>query len=161
VSGAVVMGVIPEMRLNYYLVISFFSASVYAVLINFPTLAVMMHTKPVYYDDLEDEDVVDIDGNHHTEPGKREAFQRLFTRIIQPPLAIFVAILTGYVLYRVKTTQLSLFEIFGVIGGNISIYASCQKYLGQLLLLFLNWRKEKLQRKRKTSLAENEMSSAV
>jgi uncharacterized membrane protein len=145
-SGIVVVAVIPEMRLNYYLVTTFLSSSMYIILLNFPVLGSIMHTKPIYYEDLEDSDV-----EEHSE---RRVYQHLFIRIIQPPLAMFVAILAAYLIYKVKHSTLSPFEIVGIIGGNISIYYSGQKLIGQFLLWWLKWRKDKMQTKRKMSIEE-------
>lgn len=148
ISGITIISVMPQMRLNYYLVTTFLSSSVYIVLLNFPILSNIMHTKPIYYEDLEDSDV-----EEHSE---KRSYQILFDIIIQPPLAIFVAILSAYLIYRVKHSNLSPFEVVGIVGGNISIYGRAQKWIGQILLFYLKWRKDKMQKKRKSSLTENE-----
>jgi uncharacterized membrane protein len=153
ITGAVVLGVLPEMRLNYYLVTTFLSSSVYILLLNFPTLGSVMHTKPIYYEDLEDSDV-----EEHSE---RRVYQHLFNNVIQPPLAVFVAILSAYLIYKVKHSQLSPFEIVGIVGGNISMYGKAQKWIGQILILYLKWKKDRMQRKRKTSMSENELPPSI
>jgi hypothetical protein len=115
----------------------------------------MMHEKPVYYEDLEDNEVECF--------SERKAYQRLFTKIIQPPLSLFVAILAAYLIYKVKHSNLSPFEIVGIVGGNLSMYSKAQKWIGQVALWYLKRKKDKLQTKRKTSTdgATREISLSV
>jgi hypothetical protein len=63
-----------------------------------------------------------------------------------------MAILTGYFVYKVKSSTLSPFEIVGVVGGNLSLYGNAQRKIGQWIIDFLEWRKKKVQQQRKNSI---------
>lgn len=143
----ILWGIFPRLRLEYYTVVSMCAVSAYSLLINFPSLSHIMHRKPIYYEDLED-----TDAESHSE---KVGYQRIFVRVINVPLSIFIAMLAGYFIYRVKDSTLSPFEIVGVIGGITSIYGNGQKRVGQFIIDILNWRKQKFQKQRKLSHSES------
>ncbi len=141
IGSAFIFGFIENSRLNYYAVMTMLSLSTYSILINFPYFSKFMHKRPMYYEDLEDEEDADY-------------YQKIFIRTINIPLSIFVAFLSGYFIYKVKGTELTVFEIVGVVGGNISVYNNLQRKVGQILIDFLHWYRNK-QLKRRLSVTEN------
>lgn len=123
----ILLGIVDDIRLNYYVVMSLLSLCSYIILINFPVLSKFMHRKPIYFEDLHDADLLDH-------------YQRIFIRTINVPLALFVSFLSGYFIYRIKSTSLTYFEIIGVVGGNISVYNNLQKRAGQILIDILHYK---------------------
>lgn len=151
-ASALTLGFVPELRLNYYFVVTMCAASFYSILVNFPTLSYLMHKKPVYFEDLEDHE---LDPEH---PDRRK-FQKYFVNTSTVPFSLFMAILTGYFIYKVKTSTLSPFEIAGIVGGNLSLYGNAQRKIGQWIIDILEWKKKKVQQQRKNSieLVENKV----
>jgi hypothetical protein len=144
-ASALTLGFVPDVRLNYYFVVTMCAVSFYSVLVNFPTLTYLMHKKPVYFEDLEDHEV---DANH---PDRRK-FQKYFVNTSIIPFSLWMAILTGYFVYKVKSSTLSPFEIVGIVGGNLSLYGNAQRKIGQWIIDFLEWKKKKVQQQRKNSI---------
>ena len=152
IASAIVLGLVEEMRTNYYFVTTMCSASFYSILVNFPALSYLMHKKPIYFEDLEDSEV---DLQHPD----RKRFQKYFITFSTIPFSLFMAILTGYFVYKVRSSTRSPFEIVGIVGGNFSLYGNAQRKVGQWLIDFLEWRKKKVQHQRKNSieLVENKV----
>ena len=112
ISGGVVIAVNDYVRFNYYLVMVYIFISMYIILINFKILSTTLHHRPVYFEDLVDDTQLI--------PGERVLYQKYFVQIIQPLLAVFLSILGAWLIYRVKNSQLSPFELVRILGGTLS-----------------------------------------
>jgi hypothetical protein len=152
IVSAFTLGFVENLRTNYYFVMSMCALSFYSLLINFPVLSYLMHKKPVYFEDLED---VEVDPSHPD----RKKFQKYFITFSTIPFSLFMAILTGYFVYKVSSSILSPFEIAGIVGGNLSLYGNAQRKVGQWIIDILEWKKKKVQNQRRNSieLVENKV----
>ena len=104
---------------------------------NFPFMAKTLHTRPIYYEDLEDDDEID--------PEMITKFQRIFTNVISLLLSIVMAILFDFWIFKQDEKNLTWRERLGISGGLLSIYWKVQSYAGSFLLSILINMKEKKQ----------------
>ena len=102
------------------------------IFITYPELCVMMHKKPIYFEDLRH----DI-----AEPGLQSKFQRYFIIVIAITLSCIISLLLDYIVYHFQNTTLSRLEQAGFLGGVLSLFNKCQTYIGRGLLKVLIWRK--------------------
>jgi len=119
-------------RNPYYSTTTSFVAS-YAVLLNVPSLLRAAHKAPITFDDLNDEKAID--------PRLRERFQSIFIFTLQICTSLIVSGLCYYYTYTYKNSQLSMFEVFGVVGGFVSLLRSIESGTATVLLACLNYAK--------------------
>jgi hypothetical protein len=119
-------------RTLYYIVPSTGLAT-YVILLNFPSVVQKVHSRPLYYDDLEDDRFVD--------PRIRKRFQFIFVCILQVTLTVIISCLIYYYYDRLYNTNLSKFEIFGVLGGSISLLLKIENVIGKVTLTIINMMK--------------------
>ena len=119
-----------EWSRTFYFLVPVSGISTYILLINFPKIAQSAHSRPLYYDDLEDIDYVNT--------SVRKRFQVIFVFIIQITLTLIMSGLIYYYYDRVKNTNLSRMEIFGVLGGFISLLLKIENGIGKCMLTLLN-----------------------
>ena len=98
-------------------------------LYNCPFFIQCLHIKPIYFEDLQVDE--NIDSTVKTK------FQDIFTRALNVLLAMALTILVNYTLYKMKDSPLSIFELFGLLGGIISLYRTIWDYIGKILLKIL------------------------
>jgi hypothetical protein len=114
---------IEELRIPLYAVPAAMVV-MYIVLQAYPTLARRMHERKLTYEDLED--------LHDTDPEIRRRFQIVFTRIQQIGGAICAGIIVQYAFYVFEKKQSQSFnQIFGILGGLLSLYARIFAYVGR------------------------------
>ena len=113
----------------YYTTITVIVAS-YVFLINFPSVIQMSHTRPLSFQDLEDP--------RYVNPIIRKRFQVAFIITLQIFGAIMITGMVDYYFYRYSQSSLSRFEIFGVVGGFISLLSKVERLAGKVLLSALN-----------------------
>ena len=122
----------------------------YVILYHCPYFLKSMHTKPLYFEELEDSEVID----RHL----KKRFQEIFLKIINVILAFVMGGVVDYAFYRFHDSTLSWFEIMGLIGGMLSLYRSAWDHIGRILLLYLALEKDKhviIRRRRKYSDSES------
>lgn len=96
----------------------------YIVLYAYPNLSRRMHQRKLTYEDLED--------LHDTDPAIRRRFQIVFTRIQQIGGAICAGIIVQYAFYVFEKKESQSFnQIFGILGGLLSLYARIFSYVGR------------------------------
>jgi hypothetical protein len=119
----VVPFLIPEVRTVFFLPF-FLLFPAYFILLNFPSIAESLHSRPVYFEDLS----IVARGM-----GGDATFQKVYTILMNIILAI---IFTGVVEYTVLKgfDNQSFAEILGTVGGNVAIFASIQNYIGRKLI---------------------------
>lgn len=116
-------------RTLYYIVPSTGLAT-YVVLLNFPSAVKKIHSRPLYYDDLEDDRFIDN--------STRKRFQFIFICILQITLTLIISGLIYYYYDRLYNTNLSKIEVFGVLGGSISLLLKIENVIGKLTLTCIN-----------------------
>ena len=156
-------------KVRYYVPISC-SISALIIFLNFPSIVIFLHSKPVYYDDLviknyEEETL-------YTEDFRRK-YQHIFRWITTFTSALVVGITSELWYYRdriftsdsttsssVSSAQDKVFKAFvliGVIGGLVRIYYGAAMLLGQILLVLLKRFKRKEQERRRQQAEERTM----
>ena len=103
-------------------------------LYNCPYFVRCIHIKPIYFEDLQVDEKID--------PSVKTKFQDIFTRTMNIMLALAITGLVNYALYKMKDSPLSLFELFGMLGGIMSLYRTIWDYIGKILLNILVLKKE-------------------
>lgn len=110
----------------------------YIFFINFPWLIKILHTGPVYYEDLEDEKYID----HHS----RKQHQSVFIFSNQILIALITSCFVYYYQYKYEHSQLSLFEMAGVLWGIASLMMSVYKFFAKVLKGYTKWKKRNSRR---------------
>lgn len=128
------MAVVPYESMGWsrtlYFIVPASGVATYVVLLNFPLLVKQVHSRPLYYDDLEDDRFVD--------PLVRKRFQFIFICILQITLTLIISGLIYYYYDRWQNTNLSKIEVFGVLGGSISLLLKIENAIGKITLTGIN-----------------------
>ena len=118
---------IPALQNELYTVPAGISVA-YLVFNEYPWVARRMHRRKLTYEDLEDLQGADTE--------LRKRFQIVFTRIQQIGGSLCVGVLILYGFHVFNTTK-SFFEIVGILGGLLSLYARIFGYIGNFCIAFL------------------------
>ena len=114
----------------YTTVVGFFAS--YSLLYNFPALLRAAHVAPITFDDLDDDKAIDTK--------IRERFQKAFIYILQICTSCIASGLCYYYYtFNYKGSQLSFFEVAGVVGGFVSLLRSIEIGTASVLLACLNY----------------------
>ena len=101
---------------------------------NFPYLSKMSYTKPIYYEDLvDDEKKIKKKIIKNMEVSKK--FKNRFIIFQQLILSVTLAILVEYFI-KFHHNKYTIYELFGLIGGMFSLYVKITRFVGKLIL---NW----------------------
>lgn len=119
-----------EWSRTLYFIVPASGVATYVVLLNFPLLVKQVHSRPLYYDDLEDDRFVD--------PLVRKRFQFIFICILQITVTLIISGLIYYYYDRWYNTNLSKIEVFGVLGGSISLLLKIENAIGKITLTCIN-----------------------
>jgi hypothetical protein len=120
---------------NLYFIVPASGVGTYIILLNFPSLVKAVHSRPLYYDDLEDIRFVDY--------SVRRRYQFVFILILQITFTIIISGLIYYYYNRFHLTTLSNVEMFGVFGGCISLLLKIENNIGTAVLNIINLVKNK------------------
>lgn len=135
---------IKELKNNiiYISISAFFSILILFYI--FPILINILHTTPVYYEDIElmqnNIDVLDNTSNSTINSIviiDSRKLQKIFCIINGITGALFIVIIVNYTYKGFHNSNLKMIEIIGIIGGLISIYFKFQTYLGKGVLSIL------------------------
>lgn len=150
-------------NVRYYVPISC-GVSALIVFLNFPSIVIFLHSKPVYYDDLviknyEEETI-------YTEDFRRK-YQHIFRWITSFTSALMVGVTSELWYYRDRIFSsdqetprdkvVKAFVLIGVIGGLVRIYYGAAMLLGQILLVLLKRFKRKEQERRRQEAEDRTM----
>lgn len=106
----------------------------YLVFNEYPWVARRMHRRKLTYEDLEDFEDAD--------PELRIRFQNVFTRIQQLGGSLCVGVLVLYG-FHIFDSDKSFFEVVGVLGGLLSLYARIFGHIGNFCITCLHRLKRK------------------
>lgn len=120
---------------SLYYVIPASGIATYVLLLNFPCIVEKVHSRPLYFNDLED--------NRDIEPSTQKRFQMIFVCILQITLTLLVAGLVYYYYDQFHSTGLSKMEIFGVIGGFVSLMLKIENVVGKFALTIVGLCKDR------------------
>lgn len=133
----------------YIFVSVFISSSI--VFWNFPSLSRLGYTKPVYFEDLNENNKKIIKRKIMSNIELSKKFQNRFIYIQQLILATTISLIVDYAVQRYQYSTQAIAEVLGSIGGLISLYIKLTRFLGRMLLSFLYYikkrEKEKLLKK--------------
>jgi len=117
----------------------------------FPYLSKILYTKPIYFEDLDDNNENKIIENkilYNIELSKK--FKDRFIILQQFLVSITFGLVVEYIYYRSKQNEYKTMELFGLIGGILSLLAKIIRLSGKCMLSVLY----KLKKKEKEKLLE-------
>ena len=126
---------LPECRTRMYMVPAAI-VIVYIFFNEYPAAARRMHRRELTYEDLED--------FRDADPELRQRFQVVFTRVQQLGGALCGGMVVLYG-FHVFDGEQSLFEVIGILGGLLSLYARVFGYIGGFCIACLHRLKKKQQ----------------
>lgn len=128
---------IPQL-LTYAVLPVFYFFGSYFLLLNFPIIAELLHSKPLYIEDLV-----------LTQGGVMDdTFHRWYNITMNFILAVLVAASSDYVIFR-GIMDKPFAEILALIGGVLSLYFNAQHTAGRVLITFCHCMKEREEVKRR------------
>lgn len=125
--------VIPQLRHELYMAPAGIVIA-YLFFNEYPWLARRMHRRKLTYEDLED--------FRDADPELRRRFQLVFTRIQQIGGSLCAGLLVMYA-FHIFGSEKSFFEIVGVLGGLLSLYARIFGHIGNFCITCLYRLKKK------------------
>jgi hypothetical protein len=131
------ISLIPYYKLNWsrnlcYVVLTS-GLSTYIFLLNFPIIVKKIHERPTYYEDLEE-----LEYDNEINPLVKKRFQIIFVFILQLTLTLISSGMIYYYYNHLHNTTLTKLEIFGVLGGSISLMLKIENCIGTFMLLILH-----------------------
>jgi len=136
-------------RHNWYYVTASIGLTSIIFLYNFPFFTRFVHTRPMYFRDLED-------ANEPNET-KKYMYQISFMHVMNFVLTIFLCIFFDYIIYTLQEKDHSWLEALSFIGGLIKILGTVQENFGKFLLYVLNFAKNKHVKDREQKRRESVM----
>lgn len=110
----------------WWLLVVAVSTSTYCVLLNVPQLVLWSHSRPVWFEDLEDP--------LRIEPHYKRRFQRYFIMLHTLVIVVMVASTVYYYFHKYEQSSLGLWAILGLIGGVLNLVQLLETYAGNLLI---------------------------
>jgi hypothetical protein len=131
-------------RNNFYIFISTF-ISLLILTWNFSYLAKLCYSKPIYFEDLEDDksEKKRIKSKIMYNIELSNKFKKRFIIFQQFLASIGFSIVVEYINIKYNTTEYSTIELLGVIGGLLSLQARVIQLCGRMFLSLLYYLKEK------------------
>lgn len=123
---------------------------------NFPSLVIMLHSRPIYYDDLVIKDFNEDEANDIYDDAFRKKYQRIFRIVgaVTSSLMVVVTVELWYVRNQLFGTDSSTstnvvngFVVIGVIGGMLRVYYSATMMIGRFIMFILRILKRREQQK--------------
>ena len=124
---------IPELRHELYMAPAGIVIA-YLFFNQYPWFARRMHRRKLTYEDLED--------FRDADPELRKRFQVVFTRIQQIGGSLCAGFLVMYA-FHIMGSEKSVFEVLGVLGGLLSLYARIFGHIGNFCIACLYRLKKK------------------
>ena len=144
-----VLIIFEKLQNDFYIFISCLISS-FILTWNFPYFSKFGYTKPIYFEDLEQEklNLDKVAKNKiisNIENSKK--FQNRFILFQQIILSVTLALIIDYSTHRYKNTSLVFTEILGLLGGLFTLYLKITQFIGKIILkiLYVNKKKERLQ----------------
>lgn len=108
-----------ELRNVMWVAVLYFLGS-FCLLINFPSLSITLHSKPLYVEDLIDE-------------RNDDRFKMVYEVLMIFLMSTMIAGFAEYIFLR-NLSDRSPAEIVAILGGNLTIYLKMQNITGQIML---------------------------
>ncbi len=125
----------PLFRNDFYIAFSFF-VSMLIITWNYPYLSKAAYTRPIYYEDLIEDNNTRITKKimYNIELSKK--FKNRFIVFQQLILSFTLAILIEYFL-KYSNNQYNISEFLGLMGGMLSLYVKITRTVGKFVLVSL------------------------
>ena len=117
---------------------------VWIFLYNFPYFSKYLHTKPIYYEDLNSKN-----NELNFNQARKKKFQKLFITIQQITLSLAFVFVFEYSFNRLKNTPFNFTELLALLGGFFTLYEKISSNLGMLLIKYLYREKKRSEKKAK------------
>lgn len=135
----VLPGIFRDELMNYIAIPIFYFFGTYFIFLNFPGIAELLHSRPLYLEDL-------IIANHQNHPVSDQTFKHIYSVIMNFILAMLFAIFAEYVIIK-GVKHKPVVELMAIIGGNMTLYIKAERIAGKIILSFCHFIKEKEVRK--------------
>jgi hypothetical protein len=128
------------------------------IFLNFPSIVIFLHSRPIYYDDLIMKNY-EGEGYIYNEDFRKK-YQKIFQWIVSVSSSLMVAFTVELWFFRdsmfnsassTEDKAFNAFVILGVIGGLLRIYYGAAMLLGKLLLVLLKRFKKREQERLRQS----------
>lgn len=106
----------------------------------FPTISKIIYSKPIYYDDLISSSRELTNSNHNHiiyDLSNSDKFKKRFLLFQQFMISIIISIVVDYINSRINNHKYSIVELFGLVGGILSLMIKIIKILGSVYLYIL------------------------
>lgn len=106
----------------------------------FPTISKFIYSKPIYYDDLISSSRELSHSNHNQiiyDLSNSNKFKMRFLLFQQFMISIIISLVADYINSRVNNHKYSTVELFGLVGGILSLMIKIIKVLGSIYLYIL------------------------
>jgi hypothetical protein len=114
---------VDEVQAVLWIALLYFVGS-FMLLINFPYFSVMLHSKPIYYEDLS----IIKTSTHHIDTRFKTSYKLLMIFC----MSVMMGALADYM--YISVGERPAIECLGIIGGNMAIYLRIQNMTGKVLL---------------------------
>lgn len=135
---------IPVFQNDFYIFLSTFM-SIFILGWNFPFVASMCYSRPIYFEDLDDDKpekkIVKNKIMYNIELSSK--FKSRFIIFQQFLSSITFAIVVDYISFKYRSNKYNTMELLGLIGGITSLLAKVIRLFGRLFLSFLYYLKKK------------------
>jgi len=111
--------VLTELRNVMWVAVLYFLGS-FCILLNFPSLSITLHSKPLYVEDLIDE-------------RNDDKFKMVYEVLMIFLMSTMIGGFAEYIFLR-NLPDRSPVEIVAILGGNLTIYLKIQNITGQIML---------------------------
>lgn len=132
--------IIDEYR-NYVFIFFSTFTSLMILTWNFPFISQFIYSKPIYYNDLiENYNNRDGSNNHHQiiyDIRNSNKFKTRFLLFQQFMISIIISLVADYINSRIDNSKYSTIELFGLIGGILSLMIKIIKTVGSVYLYIL------------------------
>jgi hypothetical protein len=133
-----------------------FSICSMILFLNFPILVILLHSRPIYYDDLIIKNYNDDEANRMYDDEFRRKYQRIFRLISTFTSSIMIGMATSLWFFRdglfshdsnQKHDVYYNFAIIGIISGIFSMYCRATMLIGNIIMYVLKWLRAREQEK--------------
>ena len=114
---------VDEVRAVLWIAFLYFIGS-FMLLINFPYFSTMLHSRPIYYEDLS---IINKTSKHID-----TRFKTSYKLLMIFGMSVMMGALADYM--YISIGERPAIECLGIIGGNISVYLRVQNITGKVLL---------------------------
>ena len=154
--------IFPEQLVNYITLPIFYFFGMFFLLINFRQVGEFLYRKPIYLEDLVVEHRMIRLQNPTIFTGvyNDNTLQLTYGVVMNFILAFLFALFSEYIVVK-DVRQLPIIEIFGIIGGNLSLYFRVQSIVGKVIIKIFHIFKERMEKERNLLKQEAEKKDIV